>query len=71
MTANSDLALRPLLAGQRRSSLAAATSLAELHLGLLGDLQRVVDLDAEVSDGALKLRVPQQLDRSEILGPAV
>ncbi len=29
------------------------------HVGLLGDLQRVVDLDAEVAHGALDLRMPQ------------
>jgi hypothetical protein len=58
------------LAGQRPSSPTAATRLVRLHLCLF--VQSVVDLDAEVSDGALKLRVPQQeLDRSEILGPAV
>ena len=39
---------------------AVATSPAGLHLGLLGDLQRVVDLDPEVSDGAFKLGVPEQ-----------
>jgi len=41
------------LAGLRPSGSAVATSLAGLHLSLLGDLQRVVDLDAKVSDGAL------------------
>lgn len=39
---------------------AAAAGLNELHLGLLDNLQRVVDLDPEVSDGALKyIRAPQ------------
>jgi hypothetical protein len=35
------------------------TSAAELHLGLLGDLERVVDLDPEVSDGTLQLAVTE------------
>ena len=46
---------RPLLAGQRPSGSAVATSLAGLHLSLLGDLQRVVNLDPEVSDRAFEL----------------
>jgi hypothetical protein len=37
----------------RPSGSAVATSPARLHLSLLCDLQRVVDLDAKVSDGAL------------------
>ena len=37
----------------RRGS-AVATSLAGLHLSLLGDLQRVVNLDSEVSDRAFE-----------------
>jgi hypothetical protein len=44
---------RLLLAGLRPSGSAVATSPARLHLSLLRDLQRVVDLDAKVSDGAL------------------
>ena len=31
-----------------------------LHFGLLRDLQRVLDLDAEVSDGALQLAMAKQ-----------
>ena len=31
-----------------------------LHLSLLRDLQRVIDLDPEVSDGALKFRMAEQ-----------
>ena len=43
-----------------------------LHLSLLRDLKRVVDLDPEVSDSAFKFGVPeQQLNRPEILGPPV
>jgi hypothetical protein len=58
------------MAGQRPSSLAAATSLAGLHLGLLGDLQRIVDLDSEVSDGALKFAVAEEkLNRPQVPGP--
>jgi hypothetical protein len=41
-------------AGLRPSCSAAATSTTRLHLCLLGDLQRIVDLDSEVSHGALK-----------------
>jgi len=46
---------RRLLAGQRPSYSAVATS--DLHLGLLGDLQPVVDLDPEIPDGALQFRM--------------
>ena len=54
----------PLMAGQRPSASAVATSVVELHLRLLGDLQSIVDFDAEISDGAFKLGVPkQQLNR--------
>ena len=43
-----------------------------LHLSLFGDLQRVVDLDSEVSDGALEFGVTEQeLNRPEIPGPPV
>ena len=60
------------VAGQRPSSSTAATSWTRLHLGLLGDLQRIVDLDPEVSDSAFKFGVPeQQLNRPEILRPPV
>jgi hypothetical protein len=39
------------------------------QLGLLGDLERGVDVDPEVTDGAFALGVAEQkLDRSEILG---
>ena len=49
-----------LIAGQRPSNSAAATSLVRLHLSLLGDFQRVVDLNPKVADGALDLRVTQE-----------
>ena len=43
------------------------TSLGNLHLGLLGNLQRIVDLDAEIPNCAFEFRVPeQQLNSSEI-----
>ena len=43
-----------------------------LHLRLLGDLQRIIDLDPEVADGAFQLRVPeQQLNGPEIPGSPV
>ena len=39
-----------------------------LNLGLLGDFERVVDLDAEVPDGALQFGMAkQQLNGSEVL----
>src|SRR5205814_7289271 len=48
------------------------TSLANLHLGLLSDLQRIVDLDAEILNCAFEFRVPeQQLNSSEISGPPI
>jgi hypothetical protein len=40
-----EMADRLLLAGLRPSCPAAATSTTRLHLGLLGNLQRIVDLD--------------------------
>src|SRR5947209_4192725 len=36
------------------------TSLANLHVGLLSGLQRIVDLDAEIPKCAFKFRVPEQ-----------
>ena len=55
-----------------RRPLAVATRPRRLHLGLLGDLQGVVDLDPEVSDRALQLGVPkEELNRPEISGPPV
>jgi hypothetical protein len=63
---------RQEMTGQRPSNPAAATSLAGLHLGVLSDLQRIVDLDAEIPDGTFKLRMSeQQLNSPEILGPSV
>ena len=50
----------PLMAGLRPSCPAAATSTTRLHLGLLGNLQRIVDLDPEVSDRALEFAVTEQ-----------
>jgi hypothetical protein len=58
--------------GKRPSGSAVATSPRRLHLSLLRDLQRVVDLDPEVSHCAFQLRVPkQQLNCSEIPRPPV
>jgi hypothetical protein len=43
-----------------------------LHLRLLGDLQGVVGLDSQVSDGAFELGVPkEELNGPEIPGPPV
>jgi hypothetical protein len=48
------------------------TDSARLHFCLLCDLQRIVDLDAEIPHGAFELRVPkQELNRSEVSGPPV
>jgi len=41
-------------AGQRPSISTAAASMAGLHLGLLSDLQRVVNFDPQLPDGALE-----------------
>src|SRR6185437_1029953 len=47
-------------------------SIKALHLCLLGDLQRVVHFDAEVTHCALELRVPQEkLYYPEVLRPSV
>src|SRR4029453_2973616 len=63
---------RQLLAGTRPSNPAVATGVTRLDLGLLGDFQGIVNLNAEIPDGALELRVPeQQLHGSEISGPSV
>src|SRR5213592_1406982 len=62
----------PLLAGQRPSSPAAATRLAELHLRFLGDLERVVYFNPKITDGAFELGVPEQkLNGSQISGPSI
>ena len=43
-----------------------------LDLGLLGHLQRVIDLDSEVTHRALQLGVAQkELHRPEVLRPAI
>ena len=45
---------------------------SSLDLGLLRDLKCVVDLDPEIPDGALQLRVTkQQLDGPDVLDPLV
>jgi len=63
---------RLFLAGQRPSTPAAATSLAHLHLGLLGNFERVVNFDPKIPDRALEFRVSEQeLHSSEILSPPV
>lgn len=63
---------RTRLASQRPSSFVIATSRRGPHLSLLGELQRVVDLDPKVPDGPFELRVPERrLNGSEIPGPRV
>ena len=62
----------PKVAGQQPSREAATDRPGELDLGPLGDLQRVVDLDPQIPDRALKLRVPKQASHSlEILGTSI
>jgi hypothetical protein len=48
------------LVGQRPSGGVVATSRSSLHLRLLGNLQRVVDLDPEVSDAAFDFGTSKQ-----------
>src|SRR5439155_7948269 len=56
----------------RRTRWRSLTSLANLHLGLLGDLHRIVGLDDEIPNCAFQFRVPeQQLNGSEIAGPPI
>jgi hypothetical protein len=63
---------RLLVAGLRPSCPAAATSTTKLHLGLLGDLQSIVNLDAEIPHGTFELRVSkQELYGPEVLSPPV
>jgi hypothetical protein len=57
----------PFVAGQRPSSPAVADQLARLHLGLLGDLQRIVKLDPEIPDGAFEFGMAEE----ELNGPEV
>ena len=52
--------LRPFMAGLRPSYPAAATGTTRLHLGLLCNLQRIIDFDAEVSDCAFEFAVTEQ-----------
>ena len=72
MAAIGDFTVGLQLAGLRPSGSAAATSLTRLHLGLLGDLQRIVDFDTEIPDSAFKFRVSEQeLYCPEVPGPSV
>ena len=49
---------------------ASLTSPASLHLGLLGDLQCIVDLDPKVPDRAFEFGMAEEkLNSPEILGP--
>lgn len=48
------------------------SGLPQSDLGLLSHFQRVVNLDAEIANGAFELGVPeQQLDCAQILGAPV
>lgn len=65
MTANPQVnsRVRLLWVGQRLSAWGAADPLAHVrqsHLRLFGQFQGVINLDAEVAYGALKLGVPKQ-----------
>ena len=52
--------------------LAQTSRSPSLQFNLLGDGNRVVNLDAEIAHGALQLAVPeQQLNRTQIAGLAV
>lgn len=65
-------AVRRFLAGKRPSNPAVTTGTMRLDLRLLGDLQGIFNLDAEVPGGTLELGVSeQQLDRPVIPGPSV
>jgi hypothetical protein len=60
------------LAGQQPSPSAVVTSTARLHLSLLGDIQRIVNLGTEISNGAFELHAPKQdLNGTEIPGAPV
>ena len=44
----------------------------QLDLRLLGYLERIVDLDPQIPDGAFELRMTEkQLNRSKVLGPPI
>jgi hypothetical protein len=61
--------VRRLHAPERRGPACrgAVTSLLSSQLDLLGDAERIIDLDAEVPHRAFELRVPEeQLDGSQI-----
>src|SRR5438552_11978748 len=56
----------------RRTRWRSLTSLANLHLGLLGDLQRIIDLDTEIAHGAFEFGVPEQkLNGAQISGSSI
>ena len=56
--------------GGRSDQQPVARPRALLDLSLLGDLERIVDLYAEVSNGAFELAMSKQkLNRSEVLLP--
>src|SRR5438477_12902324 len=58
--------------GCGRSATADVAAAISQYLGLLGNLESVVDLDAEIPNCAFEFRVPeQQLNGSEISGPPI
>jgi len=66
--------------GQRRSAVGRSAPVdadrpggdLSLYFGLLGHLQGVIHLDAEVTDRAFEFGMPEQkLDRAQVLRPAV
>ncbi len=59
--------LRQIGEGQNASALPQFS-----NVNLLGNCKRVIDLDTEISDGALDLRVTQQqLNSAKVPGPTI
>jgi hypothetical protein len=66
--ASSEAASWPVSARFRRGESTAKG----LHLGLLGDLECIIDLDTQIPHGAFELGVPeQQLHRPKVLGSSI
>ena len=64
--------LARFVAGERQFCCDATSHSNGLYLCLLGHLQGIIDLDAEVSDGTFQLSMSkQQLYGSKILCPAI
>ena len=60
------------MAGSARTAAATEQALIRSDLSLLRQLERVVDLDAEIPDGARQLRVTEQdLHRPQVFRPPI